>query len=63
MVSMNMQNAKRWQKDGSLLMEIESIEDGDGSTATANRTVVLDFGKPGRAKILKSTIKFAVEKD
>jgi hypothetical protein len=56
-------DAKRWQKDGSLLVEIETIQDcgGDGSTITANRTVVLGFDHSGNAKILKSTVKFAIE--
>jgi hypothetical protein len=53
--------AKRWQKDGSLLVEIETIVDGEGGTLTATRTVVLGFANSGKAKILKSTIKFAIE--
>jgi hypothetical protein len=65
MVEMDSATAKRWQKDGSLLVEIETIQDGggDGSTLTANRTVVLGFDHSAKAKILKSTVKFAVEKD
>jgi hypothetical protein len=56
-------SAKRWQKDGSLLVEIETIVDGEGGTLTATRTVVLGFANSGKAKILKSTIKFATEKE
>ncbi len=58
------QSAKRWQKDGSLVVEIETIVDGneEGLSVTANRTVVLGFDRSDKAKILKSTIKFAVEK-
>jgi hypothetical protein len=56
-------SAKRWQKDGSLLVEIETIVDGEGGTLTATRTVLLGFGNSGKAKILKSTIKFAIEKE
>ena len=65
MVELDSATAKRWQKDGSLLVEIETIVDGgaDGSTLTANRTVVLGFDHSAKAKILKSTVKFAVEKD
>jgi hypothetical protein len=64
-VELDSATAKRWQKDGSLVVEIETIQDGgaDGSTLTANRTVVLGFDHSGKAKILKSTVKFATEKD
>ena len=57
-------SAKRWQKDGSLVVEIETIVDGneEGLSITANRTVVLGFDRSDKAKVLKSTIKFAVEK-
>jgi hypothetical protein len=65
MVELDSATAKRWQKDGSLLVEIETIVDGgdDGSTLTANRTVVLGFDHSAKAKILKSTVKFAIAKD
>ncbi len=61
---LNAQSAKRWQKDGSLVVEIETIEDGndEGFSATVTRTVVLGFDRSDKAKILKSTIKFKVEK-
>jgi hypothetical protein len=61
---LNSQSAKRWQKDGSLVVEIETIVDGneEGLSITANRTVVLGFDRSDKAKVLKSTIKFAVEK-
>ncbi|HEY2140239.1 MAG TPA: hypothetical protein VGH00_09180 [Chthoniobacterales bacterium] len=57
--------AKRWEKDGSLVVEIETIQDGgsDGSTITANRTVVLGFDHSAKAKILKSTVKFAIKNE
>lgn len=63
-VELDSAKAKRWQKDGSLVVEIETIQDGggDGSTITANRTVVLGFDHSAKAKILKSTTKFATEK-
>jgi len=57
-VELSSQSAKRWLKDGSLEVEIESIQDGNGSTIQANRTVILGFGKGGRVKILKSTTKY-----
>ena len=59
---LNSQSAKRWQKDGSLVVEIENIVDGDEGSVTATRTVVLSFDRSDKAKVLKSTIKFAVEK-
>jgi hypothetical protein len=55
-------SAKQWQKDGSLVVEIENIVDGNDGSITATRTVVLGFDRSGNAKVLKSTIKFAVEK-
>jgi hypothetical protein len=60
----NAQSAKRWQKDGSLVVEIETIEDGneEGLSVTANRTVVLGFDRSDKAKVRKSTMRFAVEK-
>jgi hypothetical protein len=54
--------AVQWQKDGSLVMEIESIQDGEAGSITATRTVVLAFDRSDKAKVLKSTIKFALEK-
>ena len=61
---LNSESTKRWQKDGSLVVEIETIEDGndEGFSATATRTVVLGFDRSDKAKILKSTTKFKVEK-
>jgi hypothetical protein len=60
----NAQSAKRWQKDGSLVVEIETIEDGneEGLSVTANRTVVLGFDRSDKATVRKSTIRFAIEK-
>jgi hypothetical protein len=62
-VELDSAKAKRWQKDGALLVEIETMQDGgeDGSTITANRTVILGFDHSAKAKILKSTIKFVIE--
>jgi hypothetical protein len=59
--TLDSQTAKGWQKDGSLLVEIETIVDGEGGTLTATRTVILGFDRSGKAKVLKSTIKFATE--
>lgn len=59
---LNSQSAKRWQKDGSLVVEIENMVDGNEGSVTATRTVVLGFDRSKKAKVLKSTIKFAIEK-
>jgi hypothetical protein len=62
-VELNSQTAKRWQTDGSLIVEIESIQDGGGDgSITATRTVVLTFDRSDKSKIRKSTMKVAVEK-
>jgi len=59
---LNSQSAQRWQKDGSLVVEIGNMVDGNEGSVTATRTVVLGFDRSDKAKVLKSTIKFAVEK-
>jgi hypothetical protein len=56
--AVNSESAKRWQNDGSLVIEIVNIVDGHAGTITARRTVVLGFGKSKTAKVLKSRIKF-----
>src|SRR5258707_4979995 len=59
---LNSQSAKRWQKDGSLVVEIENMMDGNEGSVTATRTVVMGFDRSDKAKVLKSATKFAVEK-
>ena len=54
----NWQQAKKWNKDGSLLVTIDNTIDGAGHTAGATRTVLLRFDKSGKPKILKSTVKY-----
>jgi tetratricopeptide (TPR) repeat protein len=54
----NSQSAIRWQKDGSLVVEIETMVDGNDGSITATRTVALGFDRPGKARILNSSIKF-----
>ncbi len=61
-VELNSQTATRWQKDGSLILAIENVVDGNEGTITATRTVVLGFDQSDKARIRKSTIKFAVDK-
>jgi hypothetical protein len=58
----NSQSATRWQKDGSLVVEIETVLDGNGGMITATRTVVLGFDRSNKARIISSRIKFVTEK-
>ena len=60
---LNWQEAKRWTKDGSLVVTIDTMIDGDGSSITATRTVMLGFDRAGKARIVKSTIKYKTETD
>jgi hypothetical protein len=60
---LNWQEAKEWKKDGSLVMTIVTMIDGEGRTITATRTVVLGFDRAGKARIVKSTIKYGTETD
>ena len=55
--AINSARAMRWQKDGSLVVEIESELVGGGSSMSAKRTVVIGFDKSDAAKIVKSTQK------
>lgn len=59
---LNSESETRWQKDGSLVVEIETMIDGDGGSITATRTVVLGFDRSDKARIIKSRIKFVTEK-
>jgi hypothetical protein len=61
--NLNWQEARRWTKDGSLVVTIDTMIDGDGGSITATRTVVLDFDRAGKARIGKSTIKYETAKD
>jgi uncharacterized protein YecT (DUF1311 family) len=59
--SLNWQTAEEWKKDGSLVVSIGTMIDGEGSFINATRTVVLGFDRTGEGRILKSTIKFETE--
>jgi hypothetical protein len=61
--SNNWHEAEKWNKDGSLLLTIDNTIDGAGHTASATRTVLLGFDKSGKAKILKSTVKYESRSD
>ena len=54
--------AVQWQKDGSLVMDIETMQDGEAGSITATRTAVLAFDRSEKPKVLKSTIKFTFKK-
>jgi hypothetical protein len=60
---LNWQEATEWKKDGSLVVTIDTMLDGAGTTITATRTVVLGFNPARTAKIVKSTIKYKTETD
>jgi uncharacterized protein YecT (DUF1311 family) len=59
--SLNWQEATEWKKDGSLVVEIETMIDGEGGSLSATRTVVIGFDRAGKAKIVKSTIKYETD--
>jgi hypothetical protein len=61
--SLNWQEAKAWKKDGSLIVTIDTMIDGDGSSINATRTIVLGFDRAGKARIVKSTIKYETATD
>ena len=61
--NLNWQEAKEWKKDGSLVVTIDTMIDGEGSSITATRTVALGFDRAGKARILKSTIKYETGTD
>jgi uncharacterized protein YecT (DUF1311 family) len=59
--SLNWQTAEEWKKDGSLVVSIDTTIDGEGTSLSATRTVVLAFDRSGKAKIVKSTIRYKTE--
>jgi hypothetical protein len=62
--SLNWQDASKWKKDGSLIVTINTMIDGAGSSILAKRTVVLGFDRAGNARVVKkSTIKYKTETD
>ena len=40
------------------MVTIDTMIDGEGASITATRTVVLTFDRAGKAKIVKSTIRY-----
>jgi hypothetical protein len=56
-------HALRWEKDGSLVAEIETKKTRADDIVIATRTVVLGFDQHGKAKILKTTQNVTTEQD
>jgi len=61
--SLNWQEAKEWKNDGSLVVTVDTMIDGAGASIAATRTVVLGFDQAGKARIVKSTIKYETKRD
>jgi hypothetical protein len=62
--NLNWAEAEAWKKDGSLVATITTaIDGGEDGSITATRTVVLGFVGSGKARIIKSTIKYETAKD
>ena len=61
--NLNWQEATKWEEDGSLVVTVDTMIDGDGGSVTASRTVVLRFDRAGNATIVKSTIKYESENE
>jgi hypothetical protein len=61
--NINWKEASEWKKDGSLVVAIDTMIDGEGASITATRTVVLRFDRAGKARIVKSTIRYETETD
>jgi len=59
----NWQEAKEWKNDGSLVVTVDTMIDGAGTSIAATRTVVLGFDQAGKARIVKSTIKYETKRD
>jgi hypothetical protein len=57
----NWQEAEEWRKDGSLVVTIDTMIDGDSGSITATRAVVVGFDPAGKARIMTSTIKYKTE--
>jgi hypothetical protein len=59
----NWETAEEWKKDGSLVVSIDTTIDGEGPSLSATRTIVLTFDHAGKARIMKSTIKYETHTD
>lgn len=59
----NWEEAEKWMKDGSLVVTVKTMIDGAGASISAKRTIVLGFDGAGKARIVKSTIKYESKKD
>lgn len=59
----NWETAEQWKMDGALVVSIATWIDGAGTTLKATRTVVVRFNRAGKAKVVKSTIRYETEND
>jgi hypothetical protein len=55
---MNYTTVERWNKDGTLTVQIESVIDGAGASLTATRRVVLGFDRAGKVEVESSRLKY-----
>ena len=60
---LNWQEASAWRKDGSLVVTVDTMLDGAGYSVEATRTVLLGFDAEGKARIVKSTIKYEAARE
>ena len=56
-------HALRWEKDGSLVAEIETKKTRADDVLIATRTIVFGFDQRGEARILKTTQSVTTEQD
>jgi Tol biopolymer transport system component len=62
--NLNWQEVETWNKDGSLVVSVTTtIDSAEAGSITAERTVVVGFNRSGKARIVKSTIKYETAKD
>jgi hypothetical protein len=61
--TLDWQEATKWKKDGSLVVTVDTMIDGAGTSITATRTVLLGFDQTGKARVVKSTIKYQTARD
>lgn len=62
--ALNWEEAERWKRDGSLVVSVVSMIDGESGSIMAKRTFVLGLDQAGKARIVKSTaIEYKTEKN
>ncbi len=61
--NLNWQEAKEWKKNGSLVVTVTTMVDGEGDSITATRAVTVSFDRVGHPRIVNSTISYKSEHD